>query len=151
MANNEWREGWINYRGSLGSGHRFNWRYGDEPEWDGAPDKKIVVSGEQGIGDEICAASMFPDAIAISKKVIIDCDIRLANLFRRSFPKATVYGTRHKQELDWPEEDCAGIDGSISSFQLGEYFRNDAKDFPRKPYLLPDPERWLMWKALWAT
>jgi len=150
MAAHEWRAGWINYRGSLGSKHRLDWRYGEEPEWDGSPGKTVAICGEQGIGDEICAASMFDEACDISKKVIIDCDIRLANLFRRSFRNARVYGTRHKKELDWHKDDCE-IDASISSFQLGQFFRNETKDFPRAPYLIADPERVLMWQALWAA
>lgn len=150
MAANQWRDGWINYRGSLGSSHRIDWRYGEEPEWDGAPDKTVVVFGEQGIGDEICAASMFPDLIGVSKKVVIDCDARLANLFRRSFPAARVYGTRHKKELDWLPEDHQ-IDASIASMQLGQFFRNEVTDFPRKPYLTADPDRVHMWRALWLA
>jgi hypothetical protein len=34
---------------------------------------------------------------------------------------------------------------------LGALFRPDAESFPRKPYLKADPDRVLMWKALWAA
>jgi tetratricopeptide (TPR) repeat protein len=150
LANHEWREGWKNYHASLGSGNRKMFQYADEPEWDGSPDKRIVIYGEQGIGDEICAASMFNDAISRSKSVVIDCDSRLANLFRRSFPSAKVYGTRTKDVLDWDEEDLE-IDASIASMQLGQYFRNTDESFTGKPYLKADPDRVAMWKGLWAT
>ena len=59
-----------------------------------------IIYGEQGLGDEIFYGSMIEDAIKDCKKVIIDCDPRLESLFRRSFPKAYVYGTRG-QAANW--------------------------------------------------
>ena len=150
LANGEWEQGWKFYEASVGSAHRIQWNYTGEPSWKGEPGKTVVVFGEQGIGDEICAASMIPDAIERAGKVIIDCDSRLKNLFQRSFPQAKVYGTRNEKELDWAEEDQA-IDYSIPSMQMGGIFRNKAQDFTGEPFLKADPERVLMWKALWAT
>jgi tetratricopeptide (TPR) repeat protein len=150
LANHEWKDGWENYRGSLGSGNRIQWNYCDEPEWMGEAGHNVVIFGEQGLGDEVCAASMFPDAIARAGKVILDCDPRLEGLFKRSFPKAKVYGTRNKKELAWAEEDQK-IDASIASMQLGGLFRNAEQDFSGKPYLTADPDRVAMWKALWGT
>jgi ADP-heptose:LPS heptosyltransferase len=43
------------------------------------------------------------------------------------------------------------VDASIVSLQLGQIFRNKAEDFPGTPYLVADPERVMMWKALFAT
>src|SRR5688572_13652863 len=94
LALREWKEGWANYRHILGHTTRTKFNYKGEPEWDGSPDKTVVLYGEQGIGDEISFASMVPDAVSVCKKVIIDCDPRLANLFKRSFPQASVFGTR---------------------------------------------------------
>jgi hypothetical protein len=96
---------------------------------------------------------MVPDAIKHCKKVIVDCDLRLANLFSRSFPDAAVYGTRKAKPKDgskWRLEDRQ-FDASLAMGQIGEYFRTADKDFQRKPYLVPDPNRVLMWKSLWAT
>lgn len=150
LANHEWRDGWKNYHASLGSGNRQMFQYADEPEWDGSPGKRIVIYGEQGIGDEICAASMFNDAIEISESVVIDCDARLKNLFQRSFPKAKVYGTRKNKCLAWDESDKK-IDASIASMQLGQFFRNTTDSFPGKPYLIADSDRVSMWRSLWKT
>jgi tetratricopeptide (TPR) repeat protein len=148
LGQRRWREGWINYSASIGSGVRLNTKYLAEPEptWDGTPDKTVVIYGEQGLGDEICAASMVPDAMRDCKRVILDCDARLAPLFRRSFG-CTVHGTRTAKDLNWPAEDQA-IDASISSFEIGKFYRNDDKDFPGTPYLTPCPDRTFMWKAL---
>jgi tetratricopeptide (TPR) repeat protein len=150
-----WKEGWKNYRNILGSLARTKMQYAGEPEWDGTPGKTVVLYGEQGIGDEISFASMVPDAVRDCKKVILDCDVRLANLFQRSFPQAKVYGTRKvkpysEKPLKWMPEDRE-FDASLAVGQIGEYYRTDTSDCPGTPYLVADPERVLMWKSLWAT
>lgn len=150
LALKEWDKGWDNYEFSLGSDHRALFKYNDEPMWKGDPGKTVVIFGEQGLGDEICSASMVPDAIERAGKVIIDCDSRLENLLQRSFPKAKVYGTRTKKVLNWDEQDQQ-IDYSIANTQLGGIFRTSQDTFHGKPFLVPDPERVHMWKALWAT
>jgi len=148
-----WAEGWKNYRHCLGTPARTKIQYRDEPEWDGTPGQTVVLYGEQGLGDEISFASMVPDAIKDCKKVIIDCDSRLAGLFGRSFRQATVYGTRKARPRDgsiWALEDRQ-FDASLAIGQIGEYYRTSSESFPGTPYLIADPERTLMWKSLWAT
>ena len=147
LAERNWADGWPLYSASVGSANRIAWRYGDEDEWDGTPGKTVVIHGEQGLGDEICAASMFNDAIAKSGKIILDCDARLTNLYRRSFPKARVYGTRKQKMLTWAAED-QNIDASISAMELGKLFRLKDEDFAVEPYIKPDHERVTMWRAL---
>jgi hypothetical protein len=93
---------------------------------------------------------MFPDAIERAGHVTLECDSRLANLYKRSFPRASVYGTRNKLEVAWNSED-ANPDYAISSFQLGGIFRRSVDAFPGTPYLVPDPDRVAMWRGLWAT
>ena len=91
LAKGQWVEGWKEWDKSLGGKFRKELVYGDEVRWNGDKDKTIVIYGEQGLGDEIFYASCIPDAIAISKKVYIDCDARLEGLFKRSFPEAEVH------------------------------------------------------------
>ena len=153
LGQRNWAEGWKNYRYCIGTSARTKIQYKDEPEWDGTPGKTVVFYGEQGLGDEISFASMIPDAIRDCKKVIMDCDVRLAHLFSRSFPEAVVYGTRQAKPRDgnkWRLEDRQ-FDASIPIGQLGEYYRTTPESFPGTPYLKADPERTLMWKSLWAT
>jgi hypothetical protein len=149
LALRDWN-GWDNFAASLGSDHRALWKYGDEPTWKGEPGKTVVIYGEQGLGDEICAASMVEDAIDRAGKVILDCDERLATLFARSFPQAKVYGTRTAKVLNWDEEDHQ-VDYSIAAMQLGAIFRTTDDSWKPKPYLKADPEAVLMWRALWAA
>ncbi len=155
LAVQDW-SGWANYRATLGSTWRPKVQYIDEPEWDGSPDKTVILYGEQGLGDEISFASMLPDAIRHCKRVILDCDPRLKRLFQRSFPGLTVHGTRTAKagpqsvDLMWPEEDRV-FDASLAIGQLGEYYRTKAQDFPGTPYLVPCPDRVQMWQALFGA
>lgn len=145
LARRDWAEGWKNYHHTVGSSWRKRVRYKDEPEWDGAPGQNVVVYADQGIGDEISFASMIPDAAARCKKLIFDCDGRLEGLFRRSFPMATVYGTRVKDEK-WAPED-RHIDASLSVGQLGEFVRTKDDDFTGARYLVPCPVRSEQWRV----
>lgn len=156
LSQKKWAEGWTYYSSSVGTENRLAVRYrpkGDEePVWDGTPGKSIVVYGEQGLGDEICAASMLPDAIRDCRKVIIDCDHRLEGLFKRSFPQASVYGSRWAKPgtMKW-KESSKDIEASIAGFEVGRFYRKSSEEFPGTPFLVPDPERVAMWKALFAT
>lgn len=146
-----WQEGWPLYNAVIGfDKSRRRMQYANEPVWDGKKNKRLVIYGEQGLGDEISFASMIPDAIKRSKSVVIDCDDKLAGLFRRSFPEATVYGTRWHDSLGWDRQHTL-VDASISVGALGAIFRQQPSDCPGTPYLQPDPERVAMWRALFRS
>lgn len=158
LARREWSEAWNWYSASIGSSQRTEFKYlgkqNPEPRWDGKPFAgNLVIFGEQGLGDEICAASAINEVAASQKvaggRLIIDCDKRLKNLFARSFPDATVHGTRNEQTLSWPESD-RNIGASIASFEVLKFCRTKAEDFPGTPYLTPCPDRVKMWKALFG-
>lgn len=154
LAKRQWAEGWKNYRTCWGTEarKRITYKTPSEPEWDGTPGLRVVLHGEQGIGDEICFASMLNDAIANCSQVILDIDERLEGLFRRSFPKAHVYGTRTKDKLQgaWAKEDET-FDASLAIAQIGEFYRLKDSDFPSDPYLVPCSNRSSMWKSLFAA
>lgn len=151
LGQHRWEEGWPYYTASVGTQNRLKIKYRNpgEPEWDGTKGQTVVIYGEQGLGDEICAASMVPDAARDCKRVILDCDKRLENLFRRSFPQATVFGTRWEKQIAWKDVDQSEIDASCAGFEIGKYYRNSDADFPGTSYLTPCPDRTAMWKALW--
>lgn len=150
LARRQWREGWPNYAQSVGSGNRLAYSYTGEGAWDGTKGLTVVAYGEQGLGDEINAASCYADAIRDCKKFIIDCDPRLTNLYKRSFPQAKVYGTRMAKSINWAEEDRQ-IDANVAAMQVHQFYRNRTEDFDGKPYLVADPDRVAMWRGLWAT
>lgn len=150
LAVGNWREGWPLYNGVIGmDASRRLHQYGGEPQWDGTPGQRLIVYGEQGLGDEISFASMLPDVVRMSKRVVLDCSPKLAGLFRRSFPDVTVYGTRWDKALTWDVNDREA-DASISIGAIGQWTRNQDGDFPGEPYLVPDPDRVDMWRSLFA-
>lgn len=138
LANGAWSKAWSFYDVLLDAGVRVSTAYGDEPTWDGAPGKSIIVSGEQGLGDEIMYASVFQEAIDDSEHVVIECMPRLEKLFQRSFPKAKVYGQRYGEEVFWDEDHK--IDAHIPMATLPRFYRNKEEEFSGKPYLVPNPD-----------
>ena len=61
------------------------------PRWNGEPiDGPLLVSGEQGLGDQILFASMLPDLAARVREVTVEVEPRLVPLFARSFPGVNV-------------------------------------------------------------
>lgn len=147
LALRDWN-GWKGYHGTIGTDWRKKVVYKGEEEWDGTPGKVVALYADQGLGDEISFASMIPDAAQICRKLILDCDGRLAGLFARSFPDVRVYGTRVKDEK-WAKEDRY-IEASLPLGQIGEFFRTTDDSFPGTPYLVPCPHRVKQWKALFA-
>lgn len=151
LAMREWsREAWANYHCTIGSEWRPQLQFKDEPEWDGSPGKRVVIYGEQGLGDEISFASVLPDALAATSRLILECDPRLTGLFRRSFADARVYGTRGVKGAQWDKEDW-DFDASLPVGQLGEFYRLRESDFPGTPYLSPCPQRTAMWRSYFKS
>jgi len=115
------------------------------PDWQGEPlqGKNILVLSEQGIGDEIWAASMFDDLIHQAGHCILECEPRLVTLFKRSFPEATVV-PRHLQSVVYPSERPADV--KLPAMSLARWLRRSLSQFPGKlAYLKPDPEREKFW------
>ncbi len=148
LALKRWREGWRDYNANIGKDkNRKEIVYGAEKRWDGTKGLDVVVYGEQGIGDEISFASCLPDLIRDSKSVTIECDVRLENLFQRSFPQTVVHGTRYKQNPpEWRAQER--FDARVALGQLPEFYRNKDADFSGAPYLVPNPQMAMQWKAL---
>jgi len=85
--------GWQNYE--------WRWRSSDhdtpkrdlkQPLWTGEKLAcgKLLIWGEQGIGDEIMFAGLLPDALRTGNRCVLDCNSRLKPLFARSFPDIEV-------------------------------------------------------------
>jgi tetratricopeptide (TPR) repeat protein len=148
LARHDWANGWKNYRHFIGTEERIRQVYNDpeEPLWDGAPGQTVLLYGDQGIGDEVCFASMVNDAAQRCEKLILNVDRRLTRLFKRSFPAVEVHGLRD-QRWDASQK----IDASLPMSQVGEFLRLSDAEFPSEPYLTADADRVLMWRSLFAT
>lgn len=103
------------------------------PIWNGEPpSKKLLVHGEQGMGDQILFSSIFPELLNTVKKVCLQCSPRLVSLFQRSFPSVQVISKTTELPLD--------IDNQISIGSLPKFYRNNVHEFNRVhiPYLKSD-------------
>ena len=143
LSNYNWENGWYCYDKTMKA--RFPGFKPDYcvPRWEGQPGR-VIVHGEQGLGDEIMFSSMIPD-LQKECEVVIECERRLGGLFRRSFD-CEVHATRHDTEYLWRvRHDC---DFEIPIGSLGNFYRTENEHFPGKPYLKADPERRVQWKAL---
>ena len=109
------------------------------PRWRGpnggqAPGK-VVVHGEQGIGDELLFLSMLPKDF----DGVIECNRRNETLVARSWPKAHVYGTMSEAYVDWL--DAEGCDYEIEMGGLGAIYA--PAPFTGGPFLSASPAK--MW------
>jgi len=121
--------------------------------WDGIFRKNLVllVTAEQGIGDQIMFASLIPE-IARQTRVILECEPRLAALFQRSFPHVRVHAwdaqtrggvarTRH----GWLKA-LGGANAAIEMGSLPKFLRGSVEHFPKtNPFLRPDPDESARW------
>lgn len=142
LEQGKYGEGFDRYKWGYKNHIRLYRAYGDKVvDWDGSPDKTIVVWGEQGIGDEILFSSMIPDLMKISKKVIFECHPRLVKIFKESFPGIVIYGTRKDAYINWHEQH-PDMDAKVAIGDLGRFFRRDLSKFPdRMSYLKASQER----------
>ena len=114
--------------------------------WDGSSlkGKKIVLYGEQGLGDEIRHASMVPDMLKMGAEVHVECEPRLVEIFQRSFEGAKVF------PCPYNEAETGEVDFDFQSpiLDLGGFLRPTIDSFPSDPnhaFLKPDPKRKVFW------
>lgn len=150
LMRQDWREGWKAYDLGLGKGDRIERGYGAWAQNRWSPmmggQSKVVVYGEQGLGDELLFASCIPDLMKDCGNVIIETMPRLVGVFSRSFPEATVYGTRYDQHPHWVEAEKP--DAKLAMGQLPGLYRNEQSDFPGTPYVKPNPQMVAMIRGL---
>ena len=134
---NDFASAWPNYH------WRFKWRemsnwYPSQPEWQGEPleNKTILVSSEQGVGDQVMFSALLPVLQACGAHVILESDPRLVPLFLRSFPKITCVPAENP-----PNQTALSscIDFYVAMGSIGCQLWSRFKSCPPKPYLRADP------------
>lgn len=99
------------------------------PRWDGQQldHERLIITAEQGIGDEIMFAGCFRDVLSRARRVDIVCADKLVALFKRSFRTAMIV----PQSVALQRE-AAGwrYDYQIPVASLGRLFRRQIADFP---------------------
>jgi tetratricopeptide (TPR) repeat protein len=151
------KEGWRDYE--IRNNPRFRCYFHhmiDAPIWQGEEltGKKLLLVGEQGLGDEIMFANILPDAqeaVGDHGKLQICVDPRMIPLFQRSFPKAEVGSYDDRTLLDKDGNKALRLVPFASKDNkpdlwapMGtalQYYRDELGKFPHKAFLVPDPAR----------
>jgi tetratricopeptide (TPR) repeat protein len=96
-----------------------------KPIWNGEKSQRVLVWGEQGIGDELMFSSIISELYATSLKILVKCDKRLIPLFKRSFPADIIYFSK---DLPVPEDE---YDFHIPMGSLPMTFRKSLDSFKK--------------------
>lgn len=112
-------------------------------QWDGEQADMLIIHAEQGLGDEILFASCVNSLKAFSPKILGECQGRLIELFRRSFPHVTWFPT--PESLRASNEYAAADPVHSAWFRMGDLLGLFG---PRpKPFLKADPVKVAGYKA----
>jgi tetratricopeptide (TPR) repeat protein len=154
LLNGSLADGWTDYAARLAIPNKAPVASHGLPRWNGSAAGRLLVTAEQGVGDQIMFASMIPE-LAARGPLILECEPRLAPLFARSFPQVQVHGwdieaapgitrTRH----GWLKAQ-GGADVAIELGSLAGLMRNSLDAFPSDDaYLKPDPIQLAYWSGV---
>ncbi|WP_245986000.1 tetratricopeptide repeat protein [Azospirillum thermophilum] len=112
-----------------------------QPEWRGQPlgDRRLLVWGEQGIGDEIQFAAPLPGLVEAGVRCVLECEPRLIPLLARSLPEVELVARRTPPD---PRLSAADIGAQIPSGSLPRLLLTDEAAFGGlRPFLTADPAR----------
>jgi tetratricopeptide (TPR) repeat protein len=132
LVRGEFSRGWPLYEARWRTGQKLGWIKFRKPLWQGeAVNGRLMVWGEQGIGDQIFHLSMLDSLLkrAGSAKTVLAVAPRLLPLVQRSFP-----GVAFVPIARALREPC---DMQIPLGSIGRYLRRSWADFPR------DRQAWL--------
>jgi tetratricopeptide (TPR) repeat protein len=141
LGNAEYEEGWRRSESRWKRPGAPPRRYADK----GAPGGRgrVLVWGEQGVGDEILYSVMADELARRGGDVTLEADERLVPLFQRSFPGVRVWPRRAAPDLDPSAFDCVVPAGS-----LGQCLRRSGDAFPKhRGYLVADDARTRAYRA----
>jgi len=135
LGSGQFAEGWREYE--------WRWRRHGAPErrhhftpWDGdtSRPRRLLLWGEQGIGDQILYASMIADLAASPMHIDVEIDPRLVPLFQRSFPRIAWLQPQDPRSID-----RAAYAGQAPLASLGRWLRPSFDAFPgHRGYLKAD-------------
>lgn len=120
---------------------RPKWRARGATYWDGGPlpDGQLMVWAEQGLGDEVLHFGWLSLLRDRGISCAVECDSRLVDLLKRSYPDAAVYP---RGDLELVDRAGSGFAAHCPSGDL--LLRTRPWDQPKagpSRYLVPDPER----------
>ena len=167
LAEGELAEGWDAYAVRLhpNAERPVHFKSDGRPAWTPEMElagKRLLLLGEQGLGDEVLFASVAPDlieALGPEGELVMAVEERLVSLFQRSFPNARVgaHGTLNlnggsvRAARFLPDEEMASFDAWAPMASPLRRFRRRREDFPeRRSFLTPDPARVAHWRRTLA-
>jgi tetratricopeptide (TPR) repeat protein len=131
-------------------GYEWRWRMKEhtppmrtysQPLWTGEKlqDGRLLIWGEQGVGDEIMFAGLIPELLRTGNCCVLDCAARLQPLFERSFPDVEVVSSR-AAGCDPVHDPKMQIEAHLPIGSLAGFFRSDESAFAatQSPYLVAD-------------
>ncbi|HEY4943987.1 MAG TPA: tetratricopeptide repeat protein [Rhizomicrobium sp.] len=157
------KDGWRDYAARLKLAGKAPVPDHKLPRWSGASLKRtrLLVSAEQGVGDQVMFASMIPDLATRAAReggsVLLECEPRLVALFARSFPGVTVHawdletrgGVTHTR-YGWLKQ-AGGANAFIEMGSLPKVLRGDIESFAKtNVFLKPDAGEMARWGGLFA-
>ncbi len=101
---------------------------------------KFIIVREQGVGDEILYSSMYQDLLNDIDNTVIECDPRLLNFYKRSFPEYSEKFVSHGTITN-DDEKFKEIDNVVYAGSLGRYYRKSLKDFKKNSFLKVDQKK----------
>lgn len=108
--------------------------------WDGKPFPGVLLlSAEQGLGEEIVAASVLSLLDRIGQEAVIECDPRLVPVFSRAFP-ARAFRPRWQGALDSLEQTLP-CTRRAKVLDLARHAGTGIEDLRGGTWLLPDIDR----------
>jgi tetratricopeptide (TPR) repeat protein len=137
----------------------------ERPRWEPGADlkgKRILVVGEQGLGDEVLFSNVLPDLIAAlgsEELLTLAVEPRLVPLYRRTYPKARVEGhstyivaTKTIRYVPALLNELDALDYWAPIASLLRQFRPTAEAFPqRERFATADPDRVAYWRGVLET
>lgn len=104
---------------------------------------RVLVLGEQGIGDEIMFARFVHQLARDGARPVLTCEPRLASLFERSFPGVEIAPLRGQ-----PGEGEISADFSVPVGSLaGRYWSSGPASMFERSYLMAEPGLVQKWRA----
>ncbi len=142
LLQEDFAAGWVEYEWRWKT-KKQQMRCCSQPLWNGEPlpSGRLLLWGEQGLGDEVMFAGLIPDVLRSGASCVLDCQARLRPLFERSFPSVPLL-----QHSDLP------VSAHLPTGSLPRLFRADRGSFrlTKSPYLVADPQQRNQFRARYA-
>jgi Flp pilus assembly protein TadD len=141
LRTGDFTRGWPDYEWRWRNDSRETRRFTTIPDWpeQSPADGRLLVWGEQGVGDEVMFASFVPALHARVPQLTLTCTPRLVPLFARSFPEVAIVGQNPDRKIADP---AIAADWQIPAGSLPRRFWTPTGPAGSgRAFLVPDPQR----------